>query len=334
MATTLECSTSQVPSTEPDRSSGRWSWRQALLGAAILATWRGISHFTADTVDAWPDVAWAALGVLLPLAWMLLYPLWAARENDAEVSIAPGPENSLAGDVGVGLASGLAAVTAIYGLSALYYWLTGEVLGSAADAALGNGFRAVVVILIAFTLTPIAEELFFRGLLLDAGKRQCGWSTALLGQALFFALVHDGTWLQCALRFLLGLALGGLALGRRSLIPGMVMHAVTNLVWAIAASLMLLMAAHSAFLGIAGEATPAGYRVTAIVPGSPAELAAVEVGDLLRKVDAEPVVDREQFRRLIRGKQPGQTIVLELVRDNRPLRVEATLRKRKELEQP
>jgi ABC-2 type transport system permease protein/sodium transport system permease protein len=78
----------------------------------------------------------------------------------------------------------------------------------------------------------ICEEWFFRGYLLGAiRQRTSGWSAILL-TALMFALFHVFSSVVLAVRFLpslsLGIVLGWVCWRTRSVLPGIVLHAVHN----------------------------------------------------------------------------------------------------------
>jgi len=87
---------------------------------------------------------------------------------------------------------------------------------------------AVVTIAI---LAPIAEELFFRGLVFNAWEREYGTRSALIGAALLFGLAHvpGGTPLAVVVVFLLGLVLTGVYAWTRNLATTIGIHAAFNL---------------------------------------------------------------------------------------------------------
>lgn len=88
-------------------------------------------------------------------------------------------------------------------------------------------------------LAPVSEELFFRGLALQAWMREYGRSFAVIGSAVVFGLVHYGInpieGLPAELPWLLlpttaGLVLGILALRTGSLVAPIAAHATMNAV--------------------------------------------------------------------------------------------------------
>ncbi len=76
-------------------------------------------------------------------------------------------------------------------------------------------------------LAPIAEELFFRGVVFNAFLRERGPRLAYLGSAALFAVIHLSIVALLPI-FLLGLALAWVYHRAGSLIAPIVMHAVVN----------------------------------------------------------------------------------------------------------
>jgi membrane protease YdiL (CAAX protease family) len=87
---------------------------------------------------------------------------------------------------------------------------------------------------------PAAEELMFRGLLLDWLRQKMAAWRAVLIVSLVFAFVHDNNlrsgvtgWLELGDRFLIGVAASFLALRYKSLRPPFVLHATNNCLVAV-----------------------------------------------------------------------------------------------------
>jgi membrane protease YdiL (CAAX protease family) len=103
-----------------------------------------------------------------------------------------------------------------------------------------------VLILAVVLVAPVAEELFFRGVVLNAWLREYGERRAVLGSAALFAAIHAdirstdaliGSVVQVIPIFGLGIALALVCLRTRSLLAPMAMHASFN---AISLTLALL----------------------------------------------------------------------------------------------
>ncbi len=82
------------------------------------------------------------------------------------------------------------------------------------------------------------------------------------------------------------------------------------------------------FLGVSGDVAgdgAAGLSVTSVTPGSAAEVAGIEVGDLIVAIDGAPVTAFEELAGLVAARRPGEVVVVELIRDGELLAVDATL---------
>lgn len=82
---------------------------------------------------------------------------------------------------------------------------------------------------VSIVIVPIAEEIFWRGYVLDQlGKFLCP-AIALLVQALLFSISHIPTWgVYCISTFFVGLALGYWRIRHRALLPLILTHSVVN----------------------------------------------------------------------------------------------------------
>ncbi len=79
---------------------------------------------------------------------------------------------------------------------------------------------------------PLSEELLFRGFLLPPLTRtRLGFSGAAILSSLLWALIHFYTWQGFAIVFVIGLALSYLLWRTGSLWPGIVLHAILNVVF-------------------------------------------------------------------------------------------------------
>lgn len=97
----------------------------------------------------------------------------------------------------------------------------------------------VLLFLVAAVFAPLFEEVFFRGVLLNAlwartGSRWIG----IIGSALVFSVLHPQMYLGWIAVFVIGLMLGGLFVERRSLLPCIWMHALNNTIALVAAQLL------------------------------------------------------------------------------------------------
>jgi len=84
----------------------------------------------------------------------------------------------------------------------------------------------------------------------------------------------------------------------------------------------------TAFLGVTGEDATgerAGARITSIESGGPAEEAGLVIGDVVVAVDAQSVQSITDLVGRIRSYMPGETVVLDIIRDGELITVQAIL---------
>jgi len=84
------------------------------------------------------------------------------------------------------------------------------------------GFVATVI------LAPIIEELYFRGLILPAVAKRYGWLLGVVISSGFFAILHMQVNV-IIYTFLLGIVLSFFYIRLKSIIPGIVLHMINNL---------------------------------------------------------------------------------------------------------
>jgi len=100
------------------------------------------------------------------------------------------------------------------------------------------------------------------------------------------------------------------------------------------------------FLGVATEAlTPPlaeqlnidfvpGVLTIAVIDGSPAAKAGVKRHDIIQKIDDQPIAHPDELRQIIRAAHPGHKAALHILRDGRPITLQAQLVEEKVLENP
>ena len=190
----------------------------------------GLESVTGDDFDAggWGFLVVSQLGSQLGL---IAAPLYLTRRRGS---------GSLAHDFGLRFrgvdgAIALGATLGVTQLIALVYlplsrFISDEQVAEPARelterAGEGVGFGLLVVMVVIGA--PLAEELFFRGLVQPALIRRLGPPVGILGGAAVFGLAHFQAPQFPAL-FVLGIVLGALAHGTRRLGPAIATHAAFN----------------------------------------------------------------------------------------------------------
>ncbi|TPW78414.1 CPBP family intramembrane glutamic endopeptidase [Schumannella sp. 10F1B-5-1] len=102
----------------------------------------------------------------------------------------------------------------------------GDVQQSYRDAAQGGSLMLAATLVLGGVLTPIGEELLFRGVIANVLLR---WGTVVgvLGSALVFALAH-GINDVTPMAFVIGLITGALMRLTGSIVPGILVHVTYN----------------------------------------------------------------------------------------------------------
>jgi membrane protease YdiL (CAAX protease family) len=100
-------------------------------------------------------------------------------------------------------------------------WYSQAMAEHFAGGSLSTLFLPVIVV------APVAEELFFRGLLLRGYLRRYSVTTAVWASAVLFAVFHGNPW-QMVIALPLGVWFARMSLRTGSLLPGMLGHAMVN----------------------------------------------------------------------------------------------------------
>ncbi len=83
--------------------------------------------------------------------------------------------------------------------------------------------------------------------------------------------------------------------------------------------------AQRALLGIDGQDDPQGARVTAVFPKWPADVAGLKTGDIVTKIDGSAIHNFAELKKILGGKQPGETVKIGFRRGEESLERPAVL---------
>lgn len=163
------------------------------------------------------------IGLLL-VSWLLVY---RPRALSALPSF-PGrhPGGALLAGVGWGVLAWIGSTIAIVAVGWLLEQLGQPPQPEAAEQAIARLDPWVVIVAVVI-LAPIAEEIFFRGVVFNAWLREGGRRWAYIGSAALFAAIHLSL-LSLLPIFLLGLALAWVYQRKGNLLAPIAMHATVN----------------------------------------------------------------------------------------------------------
>jgi membrane protease YdiL (CAAX protease family) len=262
---------------EPRRSVFRdvpWRWSHVLIGFAPMAL---MTVASVVINPAWLPVGphWFWLPIVgIYMAWLFVYPLWIVRCH-ARLPGLPRPRAVFV----EALCALLATVVVMIALMATFSVLF-SLFGDRArttmpwkqTAGSPYWYDSLGFLVLAICIAPLAEEVFFRGMLYSALRRRLHVVVAAPLQAVVFGVSHRFGPADTAGVVLIGLALALLYEWRRTLLAPVLMHAMVN---AVAAAIMAQSIAADAAaprLGVYGDTHERGCVITDVVPGSAADL--------------------------------------------------------------
>lgn len=161
---------------------------------------------------------------LLLVSWLLVFRPGAL----AALPSLPGrdPAGAILGGLGWGVVAWFGATAVSIGVVWLLERFGIQAQPQAAEVAIQLVDPWLVVIAIVI-LAPIAEEVFFRGVVFNAWLRERGARWALIGSSVLFALIHISLVALLPI-FLLGLGLAWLYRRTGNLLAPIAMHATVN----------------------------------------------------------------------------------------------------------
>jgi hypothetical protein len=206
-----------------------------LLALALVAASILVAPFGSDAaalMGGGGEMTFAgAVAILIstPLALALVSWLfvWRPRALEALPSL-PGrdPSGALLAGLGWGALAWLGSTLVIIGVGWLLELIGRPPEASAAELAIAR-VDPWLVVLAVVVLAPVAEEIFFRGVVFNAWLREGGRRYAYIGSAALFAVIHVSL-ISLLPIFLLGLALAWIYERTGSLLAPIAMHATVN----------------------------------------------------------------------------------------------------------
>lgn len=138
----------------------------------------------------------------------------------------------------VGVALGFVAFGLSFLIEGVYFLFVTEE-NTQADfqaAAMGGVLSLLVLLITGALLTPLGEELVFRGVIANALNRYGMWP-GVMGSAAIFAVVHGPSVILLD-AFMVGIVVGILFRKTNSIWPGVVVHVAYNGLWLLYYSMM------------------------------------------------------------------------------------------------
>lgn len=212
-----------------------YSWWHCAIGIGGLAVLYAAFGLTLSVGPGRYHQAFLLIALnLMELAWPIFFPLWIVASQGALRK--PQMDNALRRSlvaVPIVICVAVVGILSHFGLANIVEspFDPGTALSYIASAP--NDPRLYPIILMSFTIGPVAEEIFFRGLLYNAFRQWVPPVAALLLQALIFALCHYGSSYtsvsNLTVVFIMGIILGKVYDWRKTLWAPITLHALKNL---------------------------------------------------------------------------------------------------------
>jgi membrane protease YdiL (CAAX protease family) len=231
-------------------------------------------------------------------------------------------------------------IVTILALGALNYlvgWLSpGKTLrpDAVTNMALASPRFVYPVLLLSFTLAPVAEEFFFRGFLYNAFRQRMPAIAAGILQSLIFGFCHTFGTIHAVIAVVLGIALTLVYQWRKTLVTPIVVHAGLNLTSAIGVLAMMAQSADRPVIGVNGGPHDVGCVVRQITPHSAASESDIKLGDRIVAFEGQPVATFGELAALVASRRPYETVTLTIDRVGESLEIRVTLKRRGDAPQP
>jgi membrane protease YdiL (CAAX protease family) len=311
----------------------RWRWSIVLLGLAPIVLRRTVRALDVP-VPLVPGGPWVNfLTALLEEGWTFVFPLWVARHVVARLSPRPQlritPAKALLALLGIG---------GIFLSQAVVLQLLDRANGAPPQptvtleslSRLPNRVEFLHLLFMAILVAPVAEEVFFRGMLYNALRQRLPTLVAVPLQAIVFGLIHEFGPAGVAFVVIGGVALALVYEWRKTIVAPILLHTAVNGVGMAFIAWSYVAEAAAPHLGVYGSTNAAGCQITKVVPGTPADKAGLRFGDVISSLGGKAVVDLPSLTKAVRGKQVGEKVVVEFIREGTVHRVDVVLQRLQE----
>lgn len=306
-----------------------WRWSDLVVGfAPMILTLAVIRLARTSSLGLTFRNLWAPL-TLVAMVWMFAYPLWTARRRGGTM-VGPALRTVLLEGLYAVLAAPvvLTSVTVLLHLASMF---GGNATPRSSLEPLASSSRRLdwlALAVLAVAVAPVAEEMFFRGMLYNALRRRLGPISAVPIQAVVFAFAHPFGVQERVAVGLIGVFLASLYEWRRTLIAPIALHFWMN---ALAVGMMFLVVAADAkapMMGVGLDQHEGGCLVTFVNPGGAAEEAGIRVGDVIQAAGEYAVVAPGDLVTVLRAKHVGDTIPVFYRRDGETYQIDVKLKAR------
>lgn len=311
----------------------RWRWVDVIIGLLPILMVRGCFLFQREAWRAFPQVV--LLAAFLTELWLLIIPLWLLGQRDSTGTWRFPRASQLLKEVAWAFVFVIILYVLLTLASLMAYFVFGEralpvdVLAGARNQT-DLPFALVLFLIFGFTVAPIAEEVFCRGVMYNAFRQWMPPLLALVLQALVFAILHPYPFVNLLYLLPIGLFLGFLYDWRKTLWAPILAHIFFNALVIGLLFFSVALNARSPVLGVVctDRLDESGCQVTWVLPGSAAEKSGLKVNDLIVGFDGVDIHDFRHLIEWIRSREIGQEVTIQFYREGILFETKAILQKR------
>ncbi len=302
--------------------SVRWLRRDAVVGICLwlvflgglsLPWWTGLPQSSPTVLPA--AYPFFLVGVLLS------YPAWVIRRRTVgSICFWPGTGRLLK-EFAIAVPMTLCLLMLNTAVSYAWKLMPGNLQAPSsqwADFADRAGSHvAVILAIVAVTLGPLVEEVFYRGFLYNALRCVCPVALAICLQSVLFGVSHfcyypAGIVQACCV----GLVLAGIYEWRKTLLAPIFVHSMYNCAAMFAIGIAIMANAAAPVLGVHGARDAQGQLVVdQVLSGTGAEKADLRPGDVILSYNDVAVSDLQQLVSLVCAGRVGDTVRIEVIRE-------------------
>ena len=262
---------------------------------------------------------WIWLGLLISgMVWMAFAPLWLARRRGAVLKV-HFRNTRVVREVLIAIGLYVAFIVSLFAITCLWI-VVARSLPSTDDPLSGayhsNPIALWIALIGGVTVSPVVEEIAFRGFLYSALRQRMPIIPATILQAVAFGFLHSYGTFGTVLVILMGIALALAYEWRKTLLVPITMHLIQNAIVLIHFLVWAAMAGN-AVLGIHGVDTEQGCRIPHVASESGAEEAGLQVGDIVDHVEDIPVYSAREIAEVIHTRKPGETVWVGFIRNEK-----------------
>ncbi|MBW7992349.1 MAG: CPBP family intramembrane metalloprotease [Planctomycetes bacterium] len=227
-----------------------WSIKQCCIALGVIVIFR-VAFYLLSLVDNSASIfSSAVLLWLLMFAWMAIFPMWIAR---CKGMLRRPKFGLILKELGLAIPLVLCLLLVENIIVVILSNMTGDSfqVGSVFSEMRGapNDARLYLLLIPMFTFGPVAEELFFRGLLYNALRQRTKPIIAMILQAIVFALVHYG-WpdtqiTRLLIVFVSGVVLAGVYEWRKSIWSPIALHILKNFAFVAIVIMSMILNSHT-----------------------------------------------------------------------------------------